>query len=91
MNITQGEIDFEYAWNAGSAPQGGSYSIGLSDLVLLANAYGTSGNGHAVPFLLGGLHVWEPGCDIAPPAGTVGLSDLVTLALHYGQHWGANP
>jgi hypothetical protein len=91
MNMTQGEIDFKYAWPAGSAPQGGSYSIGLSDLVLLADAYGTSGNGHAVPFLLGGLHVWEPGCDIAPPAGTVGLSDLVTLALNYGKHWGVNP
>jgi hypothetical protein len=91
MNITQGDIDFKYTWNAGSAPQGGSYSIGLSDLVQLANAYGTSGNGHPVPLQLGGLHVWEPGCDIAPPAGTVGLSDLVTLALNYGKTWGSNP
>jgi hypothetical protein len=91
MNMTQGDIDFKYTWNAGSAPQGGSYSIGLSDLVLLANAYGASGNGHAVPLQLGGLHVWEPGCDIAPPAGTVGLSDLVTLALNYGKTWGSNP
>jgi hypothetical protein len=90
-NMTQGDVDFRYTWNAGSAPQGGSYSIGLSDLVLLANAYGTSGNGHAVPFQLGGLHVWEPGCDIAPPAGTVGLSDLVMLALNYGKTWGSNP
>jgi hypothetical protein len=91
MNITQGEIDFKYTWNAGSPPQGGSYVIGLSDLVLLANAYGTSGNGHPNPFKLGGLHVWEPGCDLASPASTVGLSDLVTLALNYGKHWGANP
>jgi ABC-type transport system substrate-binding protein len=90
MNITQGEIDFAYTWNAGPAPQGGSYVIGLSDLVLLANAYGTSGTG-AVPFRLGGQGVWEPGCDLAPPAGTVGLSDLVTLAINYGKHWGANP
>jgi hypothetical protein len=91
MNITQGEIDFKYTWTAGTAPQGGSYVIGLSDLVLLANAYGTSGNGHPNPFKLGGLHVWEPGCDLASPASTVGLSDLVTLALNYGKHWGANP
>jgi ABC-type transport system substrate-binding protein len=91
MNVAQGDIDFKYTWNAGPAPQRGSYSIGLSDLVLLANAYGTSGNGHAVPFTLGGLHVWEPGCDIAPPAGTVGLSDLVTLAINYGKTWGSNP
>jgi hypothetical protein len=63
--------------------------IGLSDLVLLANAYGTSGI-PPVPFQLGGLHVWEPGCDLAPPASVVGLSDLVTLALNYGKHWGYN-
>jgi hypothetical protein len=88
MNITQGDIDMAYKWNAGPAPQGGSYNIGLSDLVLLANAYGTSGNGHAVPFKLGGSGVWEPGCDLAAPAGVVGLSDLVTLALNYGKSWG---
>ena len=90
FNITQGDINFQYTWNAGSPPQGGSYVIGLADLVLLANAYGTSGNGHAVPFKLGGLGVWEPGADLAAPAGIVGLSDLVTLALNYGKHWGYN-
>jgi hypothetical protein len=90
MNITQGDIDFKYFWQAGSPPQPGSYVIGLSDLVLLANAYGTSGI-PPVPFQLGGLHVWEPGCDLAPPASVVGLSDLVTLAVNYGKTWGANP
>jgi hypothetical protein len=89
MNITQGDIDFKYFWDSGTAPQGGSYVIGLSDLVLLANAYGTSGI-PPVPFQLGGLHVWEPGCDLAPPASVVGLSDLVTLAVNYGKHWGWN-
>jgi ABC-type transport system substrate-binding protein len=88
MKITQGDIDMMYKWDAGAAPQGGTYSIGLTDLVLLANAYGTSGNGHAVPFKIGGPGVWEPACDLAPPAGTVGLSDLVTLALNYGKNWG---
>jgi ABC-type transport system substrate-binding protein len=91
MNITQGDIDFAYTWNPGPPPQGGSYGIGLSDLVLLANAYGTSGNGHVVPFKIGGQGVWEPGCDLAPPASVVGLSDLVTLALNYGKHWGNYP
>jgi len=89
MNITQGDIDFKYFWNAGSPPQEGNYVIGLSDLVLLANAYGTSGI-PPIPFQLGGLHVWEPGCDLAPPASIVGLSDLVTLALNYGRTWGWN-
>lgn len=87
MNITQGDIDFKYNWNPGPAPQDGSYVIGLSDLVLLANAYGTSGI-PPVPFQLGGLHVWEPGADLAPPASVVGLSDLVTLAVNYGRTWG---
>jgi len=89
MSSVPGEIDFKYSWNAGPAPQGGSYMVGLSDMILLGNAYGTSGNGHAVPFKLGGLHVWEPGCDIAPPAGVVGLSDWVTLGLNFGKHWGS--
>jgi hypothetical protein len=91
MKITQGDIDFRYYWDSTTPPSGGSYVIGLTDLVLLANAYGTSGNGHAVPFKLGGQGVWEPGCNIAPPAGTVGLPDLVTLALNYGKTWGSNP
>lgn len=93
MSMVQGDIDMKYTWNPGPAPQGGSYKIGLSDLVMLANAFGTSGKGSStpVPFKLGGPGVWEPGCDIAPPAGVVGLTDLVTLALNYGKTWGSNP
>ncbi len=93
MKITQGDIDMKYYWTSTTVPSGGSYKIGLSDLVMLANAYGTIGYGSPipVPFKLGGLGVWEPGCDIAPPAGIVGLSDLVTLALNYGSTWGINP
>ena len=93
MHITQGDIDMKYYWTSTTVPSGGSYKIGLSDLVMLANAYGTIGYGSPtpVPFKLGGLGVWEPGCDIAPPAGIVGLSDLVTLALNYGSTWGSNP
>jgi ABC-type transport system substrate-binding protein len=88
MNITQGEMDFYYTWNSGTAPQGGAFNVGLADLVILANAYGTSGTMTTVPFKLGGRGVWEPGCVIAPPGGKVGLSDLVTLALNYGKSWG---
>jgi hypothetical protein len=90
MNLTQGDIDFKYYWTSTTPPASGDYVIGLSDLVLLANAYGTTGI-PPVPFKLGGLHVWEPGADLAPPASIVGLSDLVTLALNYGRHWGPNP
>jgi hypothetical protein len=89
MNITQGDIDFRYSWNIGPAPQDGSYKVGIWDLMQLANADGTSGNGHPIPFKLGGPGVWEPGCDISPPAGTVGLSDIVAQALNYGKHWGS--
>jgi hypothetical protein len=89
--LTRGDIDFKYYWQPGAPPKGGSYNIGLSDLVLLANAYGTTGKCVPVPFKLGGLHTWEPGCDLAAPAGVVGLSDLVTLALNYGKTWGQNP
>jgi hypothetical protein len=90
MNITQGDIDFRYYWNAGPPPQGGSYMVGgVSDFLLLANAYGTSGI-PPVPFKLGGLHVWEPGADLAPPASVVGQSDLVAIALNIGKQWGSN-
>jgi hypothetical protein len=87
QSIVAGDIDFKYFWNAGPEPQGGSYVIGLSDLVMLANAYGTTGN-PPIPHKLGGKGVWESGCDLAAPACVIGLSDLVTMALHYGKHWG---
>jgi len=90
MKLKLGEMTFRYAWNAGTPPQGGSYTIQLADLVMLAQAYGTNGTNWAVPFLLGGTGVWESGCDVAPPGG-VGLSDLVTLAQGYLVSWGANP
>jgi hypothetical protein len=90
MEMISGDIDMAYTWNVGSAPQGGSYKIGLADLVMLANAYGTDGTG-VVPFSLGQKGDWEPGCDLAAPAGKVGLSDLVTLAKNYGDTWGSNP
>jgi hypothetical protein len=90
MREVPGEIAFWYFWFVGLPPQGGYYKIGLVDLVMLANAYGTSGN-PPIPYAIGGLHVWEPGCDMARPPCIVGLSDLVTLALNYGKTWGSNP
>jgi hypothetical protein len=90
MKLVPGEIDFNYFFNAGAPPQGGNYAIGLSDLVLLANAYGTVGTpAGSVPFKIpGDKGAWNSGCDLAKPAGVVGLSDLVTLARNYGATWG---
>jgi outer membrane protein assembly factor BamB len=54
----------------------GDFSVGLKDLVLLAQAYGsTPGDAN-----------WNPNADIAG-TGVVGLIDLVILAQHYGQHY----
>jgi ABC-type transport system substrate-binding protein len=91
MTVLPGEIDFNYYWNPGPPPQGGYYKIGLSDLVMLANAYGTEGTA-PVPFKpLGAKGAWNPGADLAPPSGIIGLSDLVTLAKNYGKTWGTYP
>lgn len=91
MKMMPGDIDFTYFWRPGSPPQGGEYKIGLPDLVLLANAYGTSGTG-VVPFKEPGVKgAWNPAADLAAPAGVIGLSDLVTLARNYGKTWGTNP
>jgi outer membrane protein assembly factor BamB len=53
----------------------GDFTVGLSDLVILAKAYGS------VP----GNPNWNPNADI-DNNDSVGLTDLVTLAQHYGQH-----
>jgi hypothetical protein len=91
MQMVPGDIDFQYFWNAGTAPQGGKYTIGLSDLVLFANAYGTEGY-CPVPFVIPGpVGVWNPAADLAAPSCVIGLSDLVTLAKNYGDTWGQNP
>jgi hypothetical protein len=52
----------------------GDFKVTLSDLVILANAYG------AKPIK------WNPNADINEN-GKVDLPDLVVLALHYGQHY----
>lgn len=54
----------------------GDFKVNLSDLVLLANAYGS------IP----GETKWNPNADISDN-GIVGLSDLVLLATHYGQQY----
>jgi hypothetical protein len=92
VNPVPGEISFKYTWNQtdpSKQPQGGYYKIGLADLTMLANAYGYVGTPPSVvPISPIGTHYWQPGADLAAPAGIVGLSDLVTLALHYGWFWG---
>jgi len=59
----------------------GDFKVDLSDLVLLANAYGTNPN-----FAPKGDHRWSPNADI-DDNGVVGLSDLVILATHYNKHY----
>jgi hypothetical protein len=51
-------------------------AVTLSDLVILAEAYGSKPSDPR----------WNPNADI-DGNGTVGLSDLVILAQHYGQHY----
>ena len=54
----------------------GNFRVQLSDLVLLAQAYGSRA----------AVSNWNPNGDI-DGNGVVGLSDLVILAQHYGQHY----
>jgi len=89
-----GAIALKYTWldtNAADQPSGGYYKVGLADLVLLANAYGTTGtppSAVSISGTPGAAHTWNPGADLAAPSGVIGLSDLVTLALHYGWYFG---
>jgi hypothetical protein len=55
----------------------GDFQVSLSDLVLLANAYGSTPQ---MP------SKWNPNADINGD-GKVSLSDLVLMANHYGQHY----
>jgi hypothetical protein len=55
--------------------------VGLNDLVLMANAYGTTPASGGIP---GELHAWNPNADINND-GVVGLPDLVFLARNYGK------
>jgi len=54
----------------------GNFTVGLSDLVILARAYGSKP----------GDSNWNANADIDGNR-VVGLSDLVILAQHYGQHY----
>lgn len=54
----------------------GDFKVGLTDLVLLANAYGSTP----------GVTKWNPNADINDD-GIVGLTDLVLLATHYEQQY----
>jgi hypothetical protein len=72
--------------NNANSPLGdinGDGKVNLADLVLLANAYGTTPANTPGT----GQHQWNPRADLAAPHGRVGLKDLVSLAVHYGQHY----
>jgi hypothetical protein len=94
LTIAPGAVALKYTWlntSPSQQPSGGYYKVGLADLVLLANAYGTTGtppSAVSISSVPGASHTWNPGADLAAPSGTVGLSDLVTLALHYGWYYG---
>jgi hypothetical protein len=54
----------------------GDFKVGLEDLVLLANAYGSTPSSPN----------WNPNADINGD-GKISLQDLVILAIHYGQQY----
>jgi hypothetical protein len=94
MTVAPSAISFQYKWlntSPSQQPSGGYYKIGLPDLVLMANAYGTTGTPPStvsVSSNSGAPHTWNPAADLTTPAGVVGLSDLISLALHYGWYYG---
>jgi hypothetical protein len=61
----------------------GDFNVTLPDLVLLANAYGTTPASGGTPPARG---TWNPNADINND-GKVSLQDLVIMANHYGQHY----
>jgi hypothetical protein len=70
-NCTGGQITVTFPGDIN-----GDFKVGLPDLVMLAQAYGSKP---------GDLN-WNPNADI-DGNGIVGLSDLVALAQRYGQHY----
>jgi parallel beta-helix repeat protein len=78
-----GEIDFNYYWNPGSAPQTGCYKIDLNDLALLNDAFGSTGNPPSAN--------WDPRCDIAAPPCKIDQSDVAALQANFGVQWGYVP
>ena len=84
----RGDIDLNYFWT-GPYSSGGTYKVGLSDLVMVAKAYcGRGETASTEPPGHGPTANWEPGCDVAAPTCHVGLTDLVTVAKAYGTNWG---
>jgi parallel beta-helix repeat protein len=77
-NDTFGDTRFQTVYFSVTIPGDidGDFTVGLSDLVLLAKSYGTKP----------GDSNWNPNADV-DNNGVVGLTDLVTLARHYGQHY----
>lgn len=60
----------------------GNFNVALSDLVLLALAYGTTPASGGQPEA---LHAWNPNADINGDL-KIDSTDLAILANHYGQH-----
>lgn len=62
-------------WN--SADINYNYKVDIYDLVLTADAYGST------PSDLN----WNPHCDIAEPYGIIDIFDIVTIAMSYGEEY----
>jgi ABC-type transport system substrate-binding protein len=89
LTPVRGDIDLNYFWTSTKYPSGGTYKIGLADLVMVAKAYcGRGETASTEPPGHGPTGNWETGCDVAAPCCHVGLTDLVTVCKVYEIHWG---
>lgn len=54
-----------------------NYEVDIYDIVLCANAYGsTPPDSH-----------WDPLCDLAEPYGTIDIFDIIIIAISYGEQY----
>jgi hypothetical protein len=76
INLTNNKFNDSWIIVTNPGDLNGDFNVTLTDLVILAQAYGS------VP----GDPNWNPNADI-DGNGVVGLTDLVTMAQHYGQYY----
>ena len=77
-----GEIDWRWHWQGTTKPRSGYYVIDIFDVVLVAGAYGSRGNGPYDP-------MYFPGADIdSNDLCNIDIYDLVTTTARYGKTFG---
>ncbi len=79
-----GDVDFKWKWEDGPKPRSGYFKVDIYDVVMAAQAYGSSATGEPD-------EKWLAAADIAPPGGTINIYDIVTMAGNYGKQWGHTP